>query len=1066
MYALHALWKSDSSDGLHLWGETSETPTTAKKSKGRESKIPKPLPHPFAIDEKKLKELVTEISGSLIGESINFEKLAIRLPSANDLPAPSPQLIRDQEEPPSTPEALKSWYVPAALFEPGLALDFLLSLPNQPVPTIALGQSIRYWAEVAKFAIELITRQSFFPVVLEEKNETKSYRAAWSVYLSEADFTRLEILAKAMPPICRAALSDESPETPAPLKLVLHFLNQTTDHFVRQQLLANNIFSKSTARRRENLPLPEAWLQALSSSDPALNAPRAEMEAFLKQINAWLEQIRPSLSAAPFRTCFRLDPPEDGDPKVARWGISFHLQAVEDRSLMISSEKVWASRSGTLAFLKRKFENPQERLLADLAKAARMFPAIEVSLKTARPSGLALDTPKAYQFLRETAPLLEQSGFGVLLPAWWQKPALRLGVKLNVQPKTNGSSSSTGEGLLGMEGIVAYNWQIALGDQTLSPQEFEKLASLKVPLVKVRGQWVELKPEEIEKAIAFFKKRHGEGEMSLREALRHGLSGDTSETGLQVIGFNAQGWVGDIISTLHDGVKIESLPSPETFHGELRPYQVRGFSWLTFLKQFGLGACLADDMGLGKTIQFIALLLHERRSKQKPSTKNRSAPPRGADKMSALQPVSETLRPTLLICPTSVVGNWQKEIQRFAPSLRVMIHHGAERLSEKAFGKEAAEHDVVISTYALAHRDEATLKTMQWDSLVLDEAQNIKNTATKQTQALRRLQAGYRVALTGTPVENRLSELWSIMEFLNPGYLGSANDFRGRFAVPIERYRNSERAQALKNLIQPFVLRRLKTDATIIQDLPAKNEMKVFCNLTTEQASLYEAVVKEMLEKIAKSAGIERKGLVLATLMKLKQVCNHPTHFLKDGSVLEARSGKLTRLREMLEETLSENDKALLFTQFTEMGALLRHYLQESLGVEVLFLHGGTPKKQRDAMVQRFQEQSVGPPLFILSLKAGGVGLNLTAANQVFHFDRWWNPAVENQATDRAFRIGQKKNVQVYKFVCLGTLEERIDRMIESKKELAENVVGTGEGWLTELSTDELREVFALTQSA
>jgi SNF2 family DNA or RNA helicase len=680
-------------------------------------------------------------------------------------------------------------------------------------------------------------------------------------------------------------------------------------------------------------------------------------------------------------------------------------------------------------------------LLADLAKASRVFPAIEASLKTARPSGLALRTPQAYQFLRETAPLLEQSGFGVLLPAWWQKPTLRLGVKLNVRPKANGASSSTGEGLLGMEGIVAYNWQIALGDQTLSPQEFEKLASLKVPLVKVRGQWVELKPEEIEKAIAFFKKRHGEGEMSLREALRLGLSGDTSETGLKVTGFSAQGWVGDIVSTLQDGVKIESLPSPETFHGELRPYQVRGFSWLAFLKQFGLGACLADDMGLGKTIQFIALLLHERRSKQKP-------------------------RPTLLICPTSVVGNWQKEIQRFAPSLRVMIHHGAERLSAQAFAKEAQAHDVVISTYALGHRDEATLATTQWDSLVLDEAQNIKNTATKQTQALRRLQADYRVALTGTPVENRLSELWSIMEFLNPGYLGSANDFRGRFAVPIERYRNAERAQALKNLIQPFVLRRLKTDATIIQDLPAKNEMKVFCNLTAEQASLYEAVVKEMLEKIAKSAGIERKGLVLATLLKLKQVCNHPAHFLKDGSVLQDRSGKLTRLREMLEEALAENDKALLFTQFTEMGTLLRHDLQESLGVEVLFLHGGTPKKQRDAMVQRFQEQSAGPPLFILSLKAGGVGLNLTAANQVFHFDRWWNPAVENQATDRAFRIGQKKNVQVYKFVCLGTLEERIDRMIENKKELAENVVGTGEGWLTELSTDELREVFALSRES
>jgi len=503
MYALHAVWKSAPSSALHLWGETPETPTTAKKPKGRQSKIPKPLPHPFAIDEKKLKELITEISGSLIGESVNFQKLAIRLPSANDLPAPSPQLIREQDEPLLTSEALKSWYVPAAVFEPDLALDFLLSLPNQSTPAIAFGASIRYWAEAAKFAIELITRQSFFPLVLEEKNETKSYRAAWSVYLSEADFTRMEILARAMPPVCRAAISGESPETRSPLKLVLHFLNQTTEHFIRHQLLASNFLSKSAARRRENLSLPEAWLQALSSSDPTLTAPRAEMEAFLKQINAWLEQIRPSPSSASFRTCFRLDPPEDGEPKSAAWGISFHLQAVEDRSLMIPSEKVWASRGSTLTFLKRKFENPQERLLADLAKASRVFPAIEVSLKTTRPSGLALDTPKAYQFLRETAPLLEQSGFGVLLPAWWQKPTLRLGVKLNVQPKANGASSSSGEGLLGMAGIVAYNWQIALGDQTLSQKEFEKLANLKVPLVKVRGQWVELKPEEIEKAIAF-----------------------------------------------------------------------------------------------------------------------------------------------------------------------------------------------------------------------------------------------------------------------------------------------------------------------------------------------------------------------------------------------------------------------------------------------------------------------------------------------------------------------------------------------------------------------------------
>jgi SNF2 family DNA or RNA helicase len=414
----------------------------------------------------------------------------------------------------------------------------------------------------------------------------------------------------------------------------------------------------------------------------------------------------------------------------------------------------------------------------------------------------------------------------------------------------------------------------------------------------------------------------------------------------------------------------------------------------------------------------------------------------------------------------SIVGNWHREIQRFAPTLSAMIHHGAERLSDVAFVEEAKKHDIVITTYALALRDKEHLSAIGWENVVVDEAQNIKNEAAKQTRAIKSLNGRSRIALTGTPVENRLSELWSIMEFLNPHYLGSAQDFRKSFALPIEQYHDANRSEVLKRLIQPFVLRRLKTDKTIIQDLPDKLEMKVFCNLTQEQASLYEAVVKEMLEKIEESEGIERKGLVLSTLLKLKQICNHPAHFVADGSSLPGRSGKLARLEEMLAEALAAGDKALIFTQFAKMGKMLRRHLQETLGCETLFLHGGTSKKQRDIMVQRFQEERRGAPLFILSLKAGGVGLNLTAANHVFHFDRWWNPAVENQATDRAFRIGQQKNVQVHKFVCIGTLEERIDQMIEQKKVLAESIVGSGENWLTEMSTSQLKELFALSREA
>jgi intein/homing endonuclease/superfamily II DNA or RNA helicase len=451
---------------------------------------------------------------------------------------------------------------------------------------------------------------------------------------------------------------------------------------------------------------------------------------------------------------------------------------------------------------------------------------------------------------------------------------------------------------------------------------------------------------------------------------------------------------------------------------------------------------VANNILCHNTIQLISLLLHDREDGAQASA------------------------PTLLICPMSIVGNWQRELQRFAPSLSVMVHHGHDRLAGEAFIEEARRHDVVITTYALALRDKEDLRSLDWEYVVIDEAQNIKNEAAKQTQAIKSLNARHRIALTGTPVENRLAELWSIMEFLNPGYLGSGQDFRKQFALPIERYHDAEKAETLKRLIQPFVLRRLKTDKAIIQDLPDKMEMRVFCNLTQEQASLYEAVVQEMIEKIEEADGIERRGLVLAALMKLKQVCNHPAHFIGDGSRLAGRSGKLARLEEMLEEVLAEGDKALVFTQFAEMGALLRHHLQETLGCEVLFLHGGTNKKQRDLMVQRFQQEKRGAPIFILSLKAGGVGLNLTAANHVFHFDRWWNPAVENQATDRAFRIGQQRNVQVHKFVCVGTLEERIDAMIEQKKELAESIIGSGENWLTELSTAELKDLFRLSREA
>ena len=502
----------------------------------------------------------------------------------------------------------------------------------------------------------------------------------------------------------------------------------------------------------------------------------------------------------------------------------------------------------------------------------------------------------------------------------------------------------------------------------------------------------------------------------------------------------AEGWVGDLLAQLQGQTAFAELPVPDDFHGALRPYQVRGYSWLSFLKQWGLGACLADDMGLGKTVQTLALIARERQANQQ--------------------------EPVLLVCPTSVVGNWQKEAARFTPHLPVLVHHGAARAKGKALAKQVRKYAMVISSYALLHRDFELLKEIPWSGVILDEAQNIKNPETKQARAARALPAGYRLALTGTPVENNVGDLWSIMEFLNPGFLGSQTEFKRRFFIPIQANRDPEATQGLQRLTQPFILRRLKTDPKIIDDLPEKNEMKVFCNLTKEQASLYAAVVEEAARALDGADGIQRKGVILGVLSKLKQVCNHPAQFLADNSPVPGRSGKLARLTEMVEEILQVKDRALIFTQFAEMGKILQRHLQETFGREVLFLHGGTPKKQRDEMVERFQADGSRLPLFILSLKAGGTGLNLTGANHVFHFDRWWNPAVENQATDRAYRIGQTKDVQVHKFLCVGTLEEKIDEMIERKKEVAEQVVGTGEGWLTELSTAELKDLMALRREA
>jgi len=1038
MRILHGTWLNGDylakDKGFVLWAESSEM--SESRSRLRRGVHP----HPFTITSKALRTLLLDLLPSaevLMRRTTKDSRIVAQLPSASGRPVPSsPFLFEDEAK--REKLALAAWKIEALSVAPDDVLELLANLPpeEETTPGVKIGSDLRYWQHAGQLAQELLAQQRFAPVLLEAGVR---YLGVWQPQWNNADQARLEKLTQAMPSICRAVRRDDQSAALNPRALLGNFLTITLDAFARKHA----DFGKAIVASKD-MPVAEAWLVALRSADPIVPASFPTLAQFHDHYRAWTEAFPGAIGGDTFRLCFRLDPPETDAapdhifaPKLNRrdWSLRFFLQATDDLSLLIPAEAVWRERGGTLRFLNRKFDAPQERMLAGLGLASRIFPPLEAGLKSARPAGCSLNVEQAYTFMRETALLLESSGFGVLVP----NVTGRLGVRVTVRSK---EAPRGGLSMLSAESIFEYDWQLALGDEPLSEDEFERLAALKVPLVQVRGQWVELRPDQIRQAVEFWEKRQAAGEVSLPEALRMSLAGETTgrSGALPINAVAVEGWLNDLLKQLAGGAKMQPVPTPPDFRGVLRHYQSTGLAWLAFLRQWGLGACLADDMGLGKTIQVIALLLHERLGRVQP-------------------------QPALLICPTSVVGNWQRELARFAPGLRVLIHHGAARQKD-TLGKQAGQHDVVISSYALLHRDEQLLTGIEWSDVILDEAQNIKNPSTKQAQAARRLKAQWRAALTGTPVENRLTELWSIFQFLNPGYLGSQQDFLDRLARPIERSGDAAATQQLKSLTGPFILRRVKTDPAVISDLPVKNEMKVYCSLTKEQATLYQAVVRDSLQKIQGAEGIDRRGVILATLLKLKQVCNHPAQFLGDGSLLSGRSGKLMRLSEMLEEARAVRDRALIFTQFAEMGHLLRRYLQDTFGDEVFFLYGGTPVKARNTMVQAFQDDPHGPSIFILSIKAGGTGLNLTRANHVFHFDRWWNPAVENQATDRAFRIGQTRNVQVHKFLCAGTFEEKIDEMIERKQALAATIVGESEGWLTELSTEQLKDLFTLRKES
>ncbi len=1025
---------------LLIWGEQPPAAGTRRHPSLRKPAAPPPA-HPSAVRTTTLKHLLSAVGLLRDLEAQRPRRAIAWLPTVKGLPLPScldnDALLLDQESITQAP-----WIVSTLRLDMTAAVALLRRCIGREslASDLYLGHDLRAWAQVLGLAGSLVARQRFLPGL---RADPHGYHAVWEPLISGEDRRHLVHLAATLPGACRALSQDAEtpPRTPA-AELLNLFLADVVDRLVR---LAGPLPLKEPPDvfyfwNRSAGSIHDRWLAALGTPNGSLAGRPDELQAFAAQVQDWQSRLD-LYQPVRFRCGVRLEePPADEDgvegPSAQRWSLRYFLQSIDDPSLVISAADLWSAQATHLTPPGTSLALLRLALLAGLHQGASWCPSIAQSLEQTTPSSAALDLLDAFTFLTETTSALEKVGWVVWLPSWWVGSDVKRRLTLRARVRSPQLSAST----LSARRLITFDWQVALGGAAISHEELQALARLKAPLVRLRGQWVQVSAEEIKAALDFWKKR-SRAPATLGEVARLALDEQANMGGIEVEQVELEGWIAESLGRLRQGQAVfEEIAPPVELRATLRPYQQRGYAWLRFLSRWGLGACLADDMGLGKTLQALALIQHDW-------------------SLQAHQPV-------LLICPTSVVGNWKREAERFTPDLPLLIHHGGDRRKDESFAQEAAQAAIVISSYALLYRDLEVLNTVAWRGVILDEAQNIKNPETKQAQAARALRGGYRLALTGTPVENSVGDLWSLMEFLNPGLLGSAASFKNAFALPIQARQETAAMTRLKRLTGPFLLRRVKTDPNVIADLPEKLEMTVFCTLTKEQASLYSAVLQQMEEQLAQAEGMQRRGIILATLTRLKQVCNHPTHFLGDHSPLAGRSGKLARLEAMLEEAVAEGDCALIFTQFAEMGGLLQRHLGDALGREVLFLHGQVPQAHRDRMIERFQQSDAGPPLFILSLKAGGLGLNLTRANHVFHFDRWWNPAVENQATDRAFRIGQTQRVQVHKFVCVGTLEERIAELIEGKKELAATVVGTGEGWLTELSTEQLRDLFALRAEA
>jgi SNF2 family DNA or RNA helicase len=898
---------------------------------------------------------------------------------------------------------------------------WLSELPDDPY----LSDSLAWFSRVAELARRTVSAGRITPVIATEGPFTV---ARWKPVTTESIETMLAALGASMPPICTAGSGMDATTIYA----------QLVDGIARAYLFQYGWKPDLGRQRKPAVQALRATFGALAKPDHVVRGGTDEFDDALRQLRDELDRHQRRLAGEPvvvprIRLLISDDP---GDPWIVR------LELVDDRdsSRWCTANDVWDANDTAVEVAKgeRHLDRLRE-LVGATAEQIKAVPGLADLALEHEPTQVELELDVAEDFL-DIAPV-ELQRLGIELIG----PERLIRTRVSINGEATPSPADDRKKQFGKEALV--DWKLVIGNEEISEAEIARAEQAGATLLHTGHRWVRIDADELRRKRAKLTELQTTKAVVtpielLRLANDETLGGQLhpdgpdSEDVHDVPGTTRTSddgdWVRNLLAGLPDE-RLDEVHESTEFVGELRHYQRRALSWLQFLAKLGLGGCLADDMGLGKTATTLAHLL-------------------------------ERPGPHLVVCPLSVVRNWSQEAARFTPKLDVTIHHGANRtqgLGDDSLFDTDPERQLVITTYGLLPRDLEHLGDVDWSTVVLDEAQMVKNPNTKAARAVRQLRAGQKLALTGTPVENRLSELWSILDAVNPGLLGGLTKFRERFGTPIERHGDIEAAARLRHITQPFILRRTKADKRLLPDLPDKIEQIAYAKLTREQATLYQQVVDQLLADAEQAKGMRRRGLVLAALMRLKQICNHPAHALGDGSRLAGRSGKLTRFDELVTELLDADERALVFTQFREMGELLRTHIGEQFHFDPPFLHGGVSRTGRDRMVDSFQDGS-GPPLLLVSLKAGGTGLNLTAASQVIHYDRWWNPAVEDQATDRAWRIGQHRTVNVHKLVCEGTVEERIGVVIDDKRKLAESVVGTGEAWLSELSTDELRDLVVL----